>query len=158
MRREKVTEKYILKILNKNNVLELLGHEAMEDNRIEKILNKEVLLEMGLRNAIIYNFDSVISESIENVKIDLDNIMEARFFNEEKEIRVFRDEDKITGTIFAEKENSPYIEKMVLLYPRYGERRYAKKLALKKYMDYDEDNQAYIRYTKPSKLYFQEGK
>jgi hypothetical protein len=110
---------------------------------------------------IIYNYDSVITEYISNADIDYKNIIEARFFNEENEIRVFNDEGKITGTIFKELEVSKSRTDTYFLYPRYGEKNndkmYANKLVVKKYIDYDDDSQAYIGYVKPSKLIFTGG-
>ena len=147
--------KYKLEVLDKTSLLELFGYELLGEFDFKNILSKDKLMDMGLKYAIIYNFDKVISEKIEDMEISLDNIMEARFFNEEKEIRIFRDEDKLKGTIFLE-NSSPYIENMSLLYPRYRENLYANKIDYKKYIDYDGDHQAYIRYIKPSKLYFKE--
>ncbi|MBZ2175783.1 hypothetical protein K8M07_11095 [Schnuerera sp. xch1] len=151
-------KKYKLKVLNKENILELLGYEIPDKFTLDKLLKRETLIDIGLEETIIYNYDSVVSDRIENVEIDIENIIEARFFNKEKEIRIFRDEKEIDGTIFIEKSDSPYIERTVLLSSLYQKQSCAYKLDLKKYIDYDEDNQAYIRYTKPSKLYFKEGK
>lgn len=147
---------YDLYKLNKNTILEFLNYSIDGQFSIEKIVNIEVLTEIGFKYAIIYNFDCVESDRIKNTKLDIGNIIEARFFNEDKEIRIFRDEDKYDGTIFIEKQDPNCIKKEVLLYPRDNKREYPKKMEFRKYIDYDEDNQAYIRYTKPSKLYFKE--
>jgi hypothetical protein len=132
-----------------------------EDFSIEKILDNNRLKDLGLIYCIIYNYDSVITEYISNADIDYKNIIEARFFNEENEIRVFNDEGKITGTIFKELEVSKSRTDTYFLYPRYGEKNndkmYANKLVVKKYIDYDDDSQAYIGYVKPSKLIFTGG-
>lgn len=150
-------ELYRLERLNKENLFEIFDYKEKENFKIEDIINKETLEKLGLVYAIVYNFDSVISDKIENINIDLENIMEARFFNEEKEIRVFREEEKLNITIFDEQGYNSYIENTSLLYNRYKENIYANKLKYKKYIDYDkEDSQAYIRYIKPSKLYFKE--
>lgn len=150
-------ELYRLERLNKENLFEVFDYKEKENFKIEDIINKETLEKLGLVYAIVYNFDSVISDKIENINIDLENIMEARFFNEEKEIRVFREEEKLNITIFDEQGYNSYIENTSLLYNRYKENIYANKLKYKKYIDYDkEDSQAYIRYIKPSKLYFKE--
>lgn len=150
---------YRLEKLNKENLFEVFKYEVEEDFTIEDIINKKSLESIGLEYAIIYNFDSVITKKIKDIDIDLDNIMEARFFNEEKEIRLFRDEDKLNITIFDEEGYSDYISSSYILYPRHGEKIYFNKLDIKKYIDYEkEDNQAYIRYVKASKLYFEEEK
>lgn len=131
--------------------------ETIDGEKLLDLLKRESLIEMGMKYALVYNFDRVDSEKIEDIEIEIDNITEARFFNEDREIRIFRDEDGLRGTIFSE-NGAPYMEKTSILYPRYGEKIYADKMDLKKYIDYDEDNQAYIRYIKPSKFYFKEGK
>ena len=151
---------YYLKKLNKKNLKEAFDYD-WEDFSIEKILDNNRLKDLGLIYCIIYNYDSVITEYISNADIDYKNIIEARFFNEENEIRVFNDEGKITGTIFKELEVSKSRTDTYFLYPRYGEKNndkmYANKLVVKKYIDYDDDSQAYIGYVKPSKLIFTGG-
>ena len=151
---------YYLKKLNKKNLKEAFDYD-WEDFSIEKILDNNRLKNLGLIYCIIYNYDSVITEYISNADIDYKNIIEARFFNEENEIRVFNDEGKITGTIFKELEVSKSRTDTYFLYPRYGEKNndkmYANKLVVKKYIDYDDDSQAYIGYVKPSKLIFTGG-
>ena len=151
---------YYLKKLNKKNLKEVFDYD-WEDFSIEKLLDNNRLKNLGLIYCIIYNYDSVITEYISNADIDYKNIIEARFFNEENEIRVFNDEGKITGTIFKELEVSKSRTDTYFLYPRYGEKNndkmYANKLVVKKYIDYDDDSQAYIGYVKPSKLIFTGG-
>lgn len=150
--------KYNLRLLDKKSLLDLLEYNVEDNFELMEIVNIKVLKELGFKYGIIYNFDSIVTEKIEDLKIDIGNIMEARFFNEEKELRIFRDEDEIKGTIFVEKEDTKFIEKTVVLCKRNEESKYANQLRFKKYIDYDDDNQAYIKYTKPCKLYFKEGK
>ena len=85
---------YYLKKLNKKNLKEVFDYD-WEDFSIEKLLDNNRLKNLGLIYCIIYNYDSVITEYISNADIDYKNIIEARFFNEENEIRVFNDEGKI---------------------------------------------------------------
>ncbi len=134
---------------------EIFGINIKENEfSMDNIIKKEYLIKMGLKQAIIYNYDSVISRNIEDINIDLNNIIESRFFNEDMEIRIFNDEDGLRGNIFIEKDVADYISEEYILYNRYGDKNYANALKVKKYMDYDEDKQAYIYYTKPCKLYF----
>lgn len=147
---------YKLDKLTVENLSKISKRKLKDPLVLKDILNKDFLLELGLRYGIIYNFDSVMSEKIEDLVIDIDNIMEARFFSHDKEIRIFRDEDCVSGTIFIEKQNPDCLDKKVLLYPRDGRDIYASKLRVRKYIDYDQDSQAYIRYTRPIKLYFPE--
>jgi len=146
---------YCLRELNAENLKELLGYSSSGEFSIERLMNTDILQELGLKYAIIYNYDSVLSNRISEVQIDIENIMEARFFNSTSEIRIFNDENQLSGTVFIEYENANPIIQEFILYPRYGEKeKYAKKLQVKKYIDYDEDKQAYISYVKPSSLIF----
>lgn len=148
-------KKHNLSELNQSGLGEIFGID-IKDNElsIDSIIKMEYLIKIGLGQAIIYNYDSVISGNIEDINIDLNNIIECRFFNEDIEIRIFNDEDGSRGTIFIEEDADDYISEEYILYNRYGDKNYANALKVKKYMDYDEDKQAYIYYTKPCKLYF----
>ncbi len=145
---------YDLYKLNKETILETLKYHIDGEFSIEKIVNKETLKEIGFKYGIVYNFDCVESDEIENINLDIDNIIEARIFDEKREIRIFRDDDNCYGTIFIENGDANYIEKTSLLYPRDKKRQYPEKMTSRRYIDYDYDSQAYIRYTKPSKLIF----
>ena len=147
---------YCLKGLTEKNIKEIFGYEC-KNFVIERDLNR-MLVDLNIDYAIIYNYDSVITDYVSNIELNYENIMEARFFNDEIEIRIFNDEG-MKGTIFREYKNCKPIRDTYILYPRYGEKiqnnRYAKELAVKKYIIYDgDDNQAYINYQKPCKLVF----
>lgn len=150
---------YLLKELTEENIREIFEYDY-KNFEIEKDLNKEMLTKLGMTYAIIYNYDCVVTDYISNIELDYENMMEARFFNDDAEIRIFND-DNIKGTIFKEGENCKSIKNKYILYPRYGEKsqnkRYAHELIIKKYINYDDDNQAYINYVKPSKLVFTGG-
>jgi len=148
---------YLLKELSKENIENLLGVE-IDCSLRDLISNPELLKKIGLEFAIVYNYDSVLSDRIENLKIDCDSIIEGRFFNEVAEIRVFLDGENLNGNIFVENEKcEKKIEMEFLLYPRNGEKTgYAEKLKVKKYFYYDEDGQAFISYVKPCRLIFKE--
>ena len=147
---------YSLKELSNENIKSLLGVEigcSLKD----VVSNPELLIKMGFEFAIVYKYDSVLSDRIENIRIDCDSIIEGRFLNGKAEIRIFCDGESLSGSIFCEKENSKTIERYLLLYPRNGEKSgYAEKLKVKKYIFYDDDKQAFISYVKPSKLIFKE--
>lgn len=148
---------YCLKELTEEN-LKLFGYDHKGEFKVEDFLNIEILMNMGFEYGIVYNFDSVLSDRIGNIKLDSENIIEARFFNENGEMRIFCDEGVFSGCIFIEKGNCVPIVQKWLLYPRYGETTgYAEELTVKKYIDYDkEDGQAFISYVKPSKLNLKE--
>ncbi|SNX52843.1 hypothetical protein [Thermoanaerobacterium sp. RBIITD] len=151
---------YRLKKLDINSLKEIFKFDFDGEFTLKNNLNKETLINLGLIDCIIYNYDSVLSDKISNVDIDYDNLIEARFFNSSAEIRLFTDDDKLKGTIFIEEDSvgkNEYIESVFILYPRYGEKEvYAEKLRVRKYISYDDDNQAYISYVKPCELIFKE--
>lgn len=155
-----MNKKYFIRELTDKSLKEIFRYEC-KDFMIERDLNKEVLIKLGLIYAIVYNYDSVITNYISGIELDYENMIEARFFNNDIEIRIFTDDGNIKGIIFKEDENCKSIENNYILYPRYGEKlqkkRYAKELIIKKYIAYDDDNQAYINYVKPSKLIFTGG-
>ena len=83
---------------------------------------------------------------------DLDNIIEARIFNETCEIKIWRYDNIMRGSIFKEIKPNNIMEDEYILYPRETGGYSPSKLFVKKYIDYDSDGQAYISYIKPSKI------
>lgn len=155
-----MSKSYYLKELSKESLMEAFNYD-LSSFTLNNLLNGKILKDLELVYCIVYNYDGVVTDYIANLNLDIDNIMEARFFNDKYEIRIFNDEGKITGTVFKEMENSRKIEKSYVLYPRYGEKKsgkkYACELRISKYISYDDDNQAYIDYVKPCKLIFAGG-
>lgn len=142
---------YVLKKMDSESLKEIFEYKGSID--INKLLNKDFLKSLELEEAIIYCYDEIITDKVENLSLDIDNILEARIFNEAMELRIWRDEGELKGTVFKEiNEISTPIEEEYILYPRKKEYSYPGKLIVKKYIDYDEDGQAYISYVKPSKL------
>lgn len=137
--------------LNKENLLKLLGKKVcqIEDKKMEELICENNLYKaLGLQYRIIYNFDSVEIGRIDDFEIDLDNIIEARLFNENIEIDFRIDEEKIEGNIFIDNgERELFVEEN--FYLRGSE---FNRLKVKKYIKFDEDNQGYIYYLKPCEL------
>lgn len=142
---------YILKEIGPDSLKEVFGYDKPLD--IGQLLDRDILKALGLEAAIIYCYDEIISDKVENLNLDMDNIIEARIFNEDKELRIWRDEKDLKGSIFKEvNEISPPIEEEYILYPRKDQGYNPTSLIVKKYLDYDPDGQAYIGYVKPAKL------
>lgn len=142
--------------LNKENLLSFIEEKNINclkniDN-IEELLNKEVLKSLNLLQGIIYNYDSVKFGNIEDLDIDINNIIEGRFFNETSEISIRIENDEVTGNIVYDNGNKElYIEGKFLIYDKDSKNNF-EQLLVKKYINYDKDNQAYIEYIKPEKL------
>lgn len=149
---------FILKELTKDNIKEVFKFDINDENIAGALLNKEILCSIGLKYALIYNYDSVVSDNIENTEINGENIIEARFFSEDKEIRISNEDGSFCGTVFKEVNNQNVIKEEYILYPRAREYKdkmlFPSKLKVKKYFNYDEDGQAYISYVKPCEFIF----
>ncbi|MCY6485463.1 hypothetical protein OW763_14105 [Clostridium aestuarii] len=149
---------YKLMELNSRNLKEVFDFVCDDNQCIDKLLDKDVLIRLGFKYGIIYNFDSVITDKIQNIKIDKENIIEVRFFSYENEIRIFNNEGIYSGTIFYQNEDKDFFTEEYYLYPREkNKKKYPHKLEVKKYVNYDDtDKQAYISYVKPCSFEFKE--
>ncbi|NLB79690.1 MAG: hypothetical protein GX796_12875 [Clostridiaceae bacterium] len=147
------------RILSAGNLRELLKYDIKTSEFcMDRILNWGLLKKLGMKFAIIYHYDYVESDVIEKVDMNLENIMEARFFAEDREIRIFNDEGELSGTIFLANEANEKIREEYYLFPRSKGKEYPQKLIANKYIGYDtEDNQAYISYVAPAGFIFKEG-
>ena len=144
--------KIVLKELNIENIKSMIKQKNIKqymDNSLESLLkNKEFYKKLGISYGIIYNFDYVQFDKIDDLTIDFKNIIEARFFNQSMEIDIRIDEDRIEGSIFVDEgEKELCIEEYFFL----RSNKY-KKLKVKEYINFDEDNQGYVFYMKPCEL------
>ncbi len=143
---------YDLGQIAEEEIKEVSEYEKDQIN-IERLLDKDILKKFGLEWAIIYCYDRIVTDSIDNLAMDIENITEARFFNEKCELKIWRDEDIFKGVVFKELKSDPEpIEEDYILYPRGTGGSDYNKLKVKKYLDYDDDGQAYIAYIKPFKF------
>lgn len=122
------------------------SHADLNVNSVEELINKEQILKLNLKYAIIYNFDSVFTGRTEDAVINISNITEARFFNNMAELKVFN-KYKLHGSIFMDNGDKDAIKKEYLI--RRSDKVIPKKISVKEYIDYDDDNQAYVYYSKP---------
>lgn len=113
-----------------------------------KLADNSLYKALGINYGIIYNFDSVQIDSIDEIVLDMDNIIEARLFGENLEIDIRVDEGNIIGNIAIDSGRSEFIkeETFYLRGSKY------EKLRVKNYIALDEDNQGYIFYMKPCEL------
>lgn len=141
--------------LNMNSLKELaeFSHVDLNVNSIEGLINKEQLLKLNLKYAIIYNFSSVFIGRTKDADVDISNITEARFFNDIAELKVFN-KYKLHGNIFMDLGDKDSINREYLI--RKNGKNVPKKISVKEYIDYDDDSQAYIYYTKPVDFIYDE--
>ncbi len=144
---------YFIGEINSENLREAFGYKIGDTADITKLFDKDVLKELDLEWGIIYCYDRIITDSVDNLDFDLDNVMEASIFNETCELKVWRNEDTFKGSIFRELGvHTSYLEEKYILYPRNTGGANPSRLKVKKYMDCDNDGQAYISYVKPAKF------
>jgi hypothetical protein len=141
-----------LTVENIRKVIDMKGSHYDTNTEINTILSdKKFYNELKIKYGIIYNFDSVEYNSIDKLDIDFDNIIEARFFNNDIEIDIRMEDDEIKGNIFIDNgENELFVDEK--LYLKRKEKGSYNKLKIKKYIDFDEDGQAFIFYLKPCEL------
>ncbi len=99
--------------------------------------------------ALLYMLSEVILAKVEEIgDIDWSECLEARFFNEKGELRIWRENDKWGASVCA--DEGEYIESEYALDGRFSNRW--KKLSVRQYIDYDRDGQVYISSTTLSGL------
>lgn len=144
--------KYLLTSLNVENCKTILNFDI--NNNLNDILEKSLLKSLDLKYAIVYNIDNVYVGSIEDLEIDDEKLIEARFFNELSEIKVWKNGNEIKASYFKELDDPEYIEESYFIYKDIKLKE-ANKIKVKKYLDYDLENQCYISYMKPVDFIFE---
>lgn len=130
-------------VLNKETVKELMGIDIYS---LDELIDKDLLLDFGMKEAIIYNYDSLKVGEINELELNSENIMEARFFNEEREL-VLISEEEFKGYVIIEDSKDLIVNETMEIYSE----KYS-KLEVKKYLELDEDGQGFVKYLKPCKL------
>jgi hypothetical protein len=121
---------------------------------IEKIKKENIDLHAkGLDYYIIYYFDRLeYGKGDLEPQIDMENIYEAFLFDEKKCLHIYR-EDGIQGIMYIDEENDEILFEEQIAKKAF---KSLKKIIVKKYIKYDEDEQAYIERVLPSKLILSE--
>lgn len=95
--------------------------------------------------ALIYNISEKLFFKIGTKEFDLDQCIEARFFCPEKELHLF-DYNGEKKAVKIEDNSTDYLDK---IYPLANEHKnLGKMITVRKYLDYDEDGQAFIAATR----------
>ncbi|NMB32694.1 MAG: hypothetical protein GX992_00415 [Clostridium sp.] len=118
--------------------------------KMTEIRKEEIIsLAQEFKNHIIYYFDSLrFGENPEN--IEPDNINEAFFFQDGKCLHVYR-EDGVKGIFYREEGEEEFITEKQILGQKCFENGF-ETLVIKKYVEYDEDGQAFISRVLPAKF------
>jgi len=120
---------------------------------VEKIKIEDIMqYTKDLNYYIIYYFDVLKFGEGEILELNIENINEAFLFNENKCLHIFRD-DGIRGILYTYEENDIVISEEQIA--RKGkEFKRLKSLIVNKFINYDDDGQAYIERVLPAKLIF----
>lgn len=139
---------------NFNENFNWLNKDISSNDLINILFNKDFLNKYNLKQCIVYNYDSLEFGNVENIKLDIDNIMEARFFNNSCELSLYRSDDEFKGVFIKgteETENVIQEDRFIDYRGRVINGDFI-KIRVNKYIDYDEDGQAFISYIKPCKF------
>ncbi|ELC8361232.1 hypothetical protein QYB69_001486 [Clostridium perfringens] len=129
-----------------------LNCNLIKEDLYKTLRDKEVYKDLGLKFGIIYNYDSIQFGKIEELEFNIDNIIEARFFNESKEVVLRVNGEELSGNIVFIKDFSNVINDKACVYGNKNGFDSNKKYSIlktQKIIKYDEDNAAYIAYVKP---------
>lgn len=111
-------------------------------------LDKESLILKGYKWILLYNYDSIIADDLEKVDFNIDNLLEARIFNHNRELHLFKNE-KLNIVEFEEENDRCITREHIIINDKFGGYN---KIGVKNYISFDKDNQAYISYTRPYML------
>lgn len=128
-----------------------LNCNLIKEDLYKTLRYKEVYKDLGLKFGIIYNYDSIQFGKIEELEFNIDNIIEARFFNESKEVVLRLNGEELSGNIVLIKDFSNVINDKSCVYGNKNGFDSNKKYSIlktQKIIKYDEDNAAYIAYVK----------
>ena len=102
---------------------------------------KELLT--GYAYGLLYELSEVnVVDWVKGNEINFDQLLEARLFSEEKELHIFENEGEWQAVEVTETPEAEYLQEDVALSKKFQTQ--GKKLSVKKYLDYDEDGQAYV--------------
>lgn len=144
---------YLLTNLNTQNYKDILNLDS--DINIDTLFSKSFLQKLGVKHAIIYNIDSVYAGNIDYASIDKEKLIEARFFNEVFELKIWKNGNDLIASYFKELDNPEYVEESYFLYKDVKSKEAVNKIKVRKYLDYDDENQCYISYLKPMDFIFE---
>lgn len=84
------------------------------------------------------------------VDIDWPELIEARFFNEKQELHIWRAGDCLLGRRLTETGDTDAVETVIPVMKKFCPA--GGKMVIRKYIDYDEDGQAFIAHTRIKKV------
>ena len=108
------------------------------------IVNRNVSMDKAQEYPFCFvrSVSNVYLGSAEHAQYCVEEILEARFFDDSKELRMFRDEDGTLQTLELRREDGDrYIDETYLI----DNARFGKSLSVRQFLDVDEDGQTYVK-------------
>ena len=123
----------------------------MRINKIDftKLYDKEFISSLNLQYSLEYYNDKVAVNKVFK-GIVTEGLIEGRYFNKESELRIYKVNGEYRVTLFNEEENDKILKVEHLLIDNKFEG--VEKIGIKKYIDYDNDGQAFIKCLRKYKL------
>lgn len=116
---------------------------------IAKVLDKDFIDSLSLEYTLEYFYDKVVAKkSFE--KISIVNLIEGRYFNEKHELKIYKFNGEYRATLISDETNDEVLKVEHLVIDNKFED--ISKIAIKKYIDYDDEGQAFIKCLRPFKF------
>lgn len=120
------------------------------DKDVKQIIEElDTLKQEGIEFALVYQYESLTYSKIEDLKINWDNLIEARLFGENREIHIIKEQNCFSAVEVIDTAEENHLKTTYLLQKNSG----FSKLQVKKYIDYDCDGQSYIQYVRPCRVW-----
>ena len=100
-----------------------------------------------MKYALVYQISEVIFDKMEQIaEICWEECLEGYFFDETRQVHIFTGEDGLQAVCFTEPEDAEYIDKDYKMAGKY--QKIGSRITKREYLDYDEDGQVYVAYTR----------
>lgn len=123
--------------------------KTLKESFLENDLDMDTIKAKGYKWGIIYNFNKVEVGTIEDLEIDKALLLQARLFDDNKEVNILRDGLKFNLYYFEEDKDEFIEDSHLIIESKFNN---YKQIKFKKYISYDEDGQAFISYVRPYEL------
>ena len=125
----------------------------MNDTCKKNCLTLEQALEAArsCKYALLYRMSELVlakTEELSQEQLDLGECLEARFFDDEKEVHLFRDGDDWKAVLTEDKEGQEYLDREYYLAKRFRKNGPETRLRVREYTGYDTDGQIYVTKTR----------
>ncbi len=120
-------------------------------NELFRVISLNDAKEQGqlLKWVLVRQLSSVAMGEVINMPIDWDEVTEVRFFDEEKEIRIFERDGDLCSAVIADSasdvENVDFRDRTISLEHKGA---FGREITVREYFDYDEDGQIFVAATR----------